>query len=303
MSTRSTSGSSKTRILWLSTIGLLLAGALGCNESKQEKGFSLRLEEGPAPEQVLVRSDNSSVILTGAESSELTVEALVSLRISESRAAEAFERLKPTVRRLSDNPSTVEVRFDVPAELRRTSAAAQLEIQVPASVAVDVVTTNGRLQVSEVRGGADLKTTNGAIAAKHVSGKVVAETSNGRVDLNEIDGDVWVETSNGAVAASAITGGVQARTSNGRIRYTALHAPTQSVALRTSNGAIDVELPGQAAIAFDLDTSNGKVDVHGAEALKISSKNRTHLAGTVGEAGPELKARTSNGAIQVTFKG
>lgn len=288
------------RMKWFVALGVLGVISVGCDE-RQEKHFSLQLEDGPTPQRVLVRSDNGGAVLRGAETNTVTVEADVRLRIAESRAEEAFKHLVPTIQRLSSQPTTVEIVFEVPAELRRTNPAAQFMIQMPADVDVDVVSTNGAVHVHDITGAAKIRTSNGAVVGSQLIGDVVANTSNGAITLHGIDGGVTAETSNGAIRVNQISGRMRAQTSNGQIKYDTQDAPQEPISLHTSNGAIHVDLPRQAALKFNLDTSNGRVEVTGGEDLQIDSKHKTHLAGSVGTDGPLLDADTSNGAIRVRF--
>src|SRR5206468_8604005 len=56
-------------------------------------------------------------------------------------------------------------------------------IQVPRHVALDVVNSNGALQVTGTLGNTHLKTTNGGLTVTEVSGDMTLETSNGAVSV------------------------------------------------------------------------------------------------------------------------
>lgn len=286
--------------LVLMGIGIALFAAPGCRD--QEQTFSLRLEDtGPAIRQVIVDSSNGPVRLVGSERSGVNVEARVTLRAPDDKAAELFEALKPTISRASGDPETVEIRFHIPRELQPIQAWADLEIELPSAVFAKVRTHNGRITAGNIEHGSDLHSSNGAIEAEHLTGMVELQTSNGRVSAIEIDGDAKIQTSNGAVTAVNVSGELSITTSNGRIKAVSEHIPAKSLTLSTSNGAIDVTLPQASVLGMDLSTSNSRVSVHGAKNLEVEMQSKRRFVGHTGELDPKVKARTSNGRIEVTF--
>ncbi|HEY1104857.1 MAG TPA: DUF4097 family beta strand repeat-containing protein [Agromyces sp.] len=126
----------------------------------------------------------------------------------------------------------------------------------------------------EVRG----STTNGAIELANVAA-VDVETSNGRIELDGVTGTVDARTSNGRIEGRGLTGsGIRAVTSNGAIDLRLDAA--QDVEARTSNGAIDLAVPTDGATyRVDAGTSNGSVDVgiddtdDGEFTLDLSTSN------------------------------
>lgn len=301
MSSQSHLVSTSHAMKWFVTLGVLAAISVGCDEVRQEKRFSLRIEDGPTPERVFVHCENGSVRLAGSATDTVAVEATVTVRIAESQAEAAFKSLEPTVQRRSDQPATVEVVFKVPNELRRNNAAAHLEIQLPAVVDLDVVSSNGGIFAADINGAVKVRTSNGQIVIDQPVGAVVAHTSNGAINVNHVAGDVDAETSNGAIRISQISGKMRGQTSNGQINYSLEQMPHEPITLHTSNGAIFAELPKQAAVEFAMNTSNGHIELIDGDDVRIDSKTKTRFTGSTGTAGPSLDAHTSNGMIRLSF--
>jgi DUF4097 and DUF4098 domain-containing protein YvlB len=136
-------------------------------------------------------------------------------------------------------------------------------IEVPAGVDVRGSTSNGAIELTGV-GEVDVLTSNGRIELEEVTGSVSAETSNGRIIGRDLSGGgVRVSTSNGAIELElGEPQDVEARTSNGAIR---LEVPHESyrVSTETSNGDTDLEVQNDADGRFSLDlrTSNGSITV------------------------------------------
>jgi len=106
-------------------------------------------------------------------------------------------------------------------------------------------------------------TSNGAVTLSRV-GAVDVHTSNGRIEGTDLGGGgVTVETSNGAVElATSVAQDIRVRTSNGDVTVT-VPAGAYRVATYTNNGDRDVAVTDDpsAAHSLDLRTSNGDITV------------------------------------------
>jgi hypothetical protein len=152
---------------------------------------------------------------------------------------------------------TVEYRGDRPGVTYRVengvlvlegcgrNCAVHYEIDLPAGLAVTGGTSNGALTLSRL-------------------GAVDVHTSNGRIEGTELGGGgVDVETSNGAVdITTTVAQDVRVRTSNGEVTVTVPPGPYR-VAADTSNGDRNVAVDDDpsAAHTLDISTSNGDITV------------------------------------------
>ncbi len=125
----------------------------------------------------------------------------------------------------------------------------------------------------------DVKTTNGSIEVSGVNGDIRFDTTNGGVKLHNMGGDIDGGTTNGGVLVSL--------------------SPDwdgSEVRLHSTNGGIKVDLPHDFSARLDLATTNGGIRVE--HPVKIDSKKRNRLKGTIGDGGSVLlKARTTNGGV------
>jgi hypothetical protein len=141
-------------------------------------------------------------------------------------------------------------------------------IHVPASLAIDASSDNGRIRVRDVTANLVLSTSNGSIETTNVSGVL---------DLSSDNGSIRVIDSRSTE--------VRAETNNGSIRVGLLEVPT-SVAMESDNGSITAVLPNNGVkYRTDTHSSNGSDKV----SVNVDSSS-PHV----------LKGRTSNGSI--TFK-
>lgn len=158
---------------------------------------------------------------------------------------------------------------------------------------VDLVTSNGRISVE------DLKAT-----------RVVVSTSNGRAACERVEAEeVEMSTSNGRIQVEEVSGAIKAHTSNGTVRITPANVTMSSqFEAVTSNGRIvfNYEPEEEVGVAFEARTSNGKIHT-GWDDLDYEIDNRrgtrrTHVkAATRGFADKPIQLtvdlKTSNGKI------
>lgn len=174
------------------------------------------------------------------------------------------------------------------------------DIQIPAEVIVSFVhTSNGSITVEGVQGDTNLKTSNGVIEVKDVKGNLHATTSNGSIEIKDVQGIVGAETNNGNIEIAKVAGIRGAETSNGSIDAE-IPAINDDTIIKTSNGSIKLYLPADLNATFDIKTSNGKITLHDDLEMTVSGEiSRTKLQGKLGNGGPKISVKTSNGRINL----
>jgi len=145
----------------------------------------------------------------------------------------------------------------------------------------------------------DAATTNGKILADGIASPVVAHTTNGSIVVGTIAGDIDARTTNGAVEAQTGLGAVFAHTTNGDIRAR-IDSMGESAPLEfvTTNGSITVELPASLDAELDASLANGKIDTDFPLTVQGRFSTRAVRA-TVGDGGPPVKIKTTNGSIRL----
>jgi len=149
----------------------------------------------------------------------------------------------------------------------------------------------------------DAATTNGKILADGIASPVVARTTNGSIIVGTLAGDIDAQTTNGAVEAQTGLGAVIARTTNGDIRAR-IDSLSAAVPLEfiTTNGSITVELPASLDAELDASLANGKIDTDFPLTVQGRFSTRAVRA-TVGDGGPPVRLKTTNGSIRLRTVG
>lgn len=158
------------------------------------------------------------------------------------------------------------------------------ELRVPVDATLELHTSNGSIEVVEVKGDLRLESSNGSIATDRTLGAVHAHTSNGAVTCRNTAGPVDLESSNGVVA----------------VDYIGTLPPDAAIACVSSNGSVKLTLPGDAAFSLNAQTSNGRIRNDFPISIVAGDDVKKQMVGDVGGGGATVRLRTSNGSIVVS---
>lgn len=147
---------------------------------------------------------------------------------------------------------------------RRTDMSASFEVMLPAGVAIDASTVNGRVIVTEA------------------TGDVTAET---------VNGDIRASTIGGALALTTVNGSIHARAAS-----LAKDAP---VKLETVNGSIRAELPATLDADLRVSTTNGTIISDFPLVLPGGRTSARDVRGRVGAGGRPVELKTVNGSVEL----
>ena len=208
---------------------------------------------------------------------------LIGLKVPDIESDEdAREYLEQFTMDISGDADGLEVKTLRPASAGHLQFTMSYEIVLPRESDVSVEMTNGRIEITGV------------------SGSVGAKTVNGRVIFNEITGPVEARTTNGRIEFDGLTGGIEARTVNGRIEgsLAALPSSDAEITCRTTNGGIRLGVPRDANFEFEIETRSSHVSSD-FELTSSTADRRKRMEGIVGDGGPLISLRTTNGPVEL----
>jgi hypothetical protein len=308
---------------------LLAAGALavsGCycniDGSRVEAQVS-RYKALPSAgfEEVRIVSRDTSIVVEAGDQPEIDVTFEVTGR-SDSRAkAERLARETRSFAKADGKLLVIETRFPE-AESRRDGVSCDYHITMPASLALTVKTTNGRVEVTTRTAPCSLSSSNGSVECSGVSADIAISTSNGRISLSDSAGKVDASTSNGSISGAdldlqnaqgyfrtsnasirltGIRGSLLARTSNGKldVEFSALGG--EDTLLETSNGSVELGLPASANVSVTASTSNGNITSSYPFATSSVTGAGSSSTGRFSAAAPKtlISVNTSNASIHI----
>jgi DUF4097 and DUF4098 domain-containing protein YvlB len=129
------------------------------------------------------------------------------------------------------------------------------------------------------------------------SGDPEISSANGDVFARDVDGYPSLRSSNGNVELVGGRGLSAATTANGDIDVD-ITSFDGDVEVTTTNGDIEIALNPSLDADIDARTGNGTVTVTGLELSDVR-QSRNHLTGQLGAGGPDVRASSSNGDVDL----
>lgn len=185
-------------------------------------------------------------------------------RIAKAGSEEAARELLKQVEIVVEaTDRRVRIRTKYPSGWNRGGSEVRYWVKVPATLAVKVENTNGRIKLANLAGAVTASTTNGGISGDGLSGPVRASTTNGGVDVE---------------VASVHDGGIE---------------------LSTTNGGVSLKLPASAKADVSASCTNGGISTGGL-SLETVESSRRRLEGRLNGGGPRVRVETTNGGIRLS---
>jgi DUF4097 and DUF4098 domain-containing protein YvlB len=158
-----------------------------------------------------------------------------------------------------------------------------LVLRVPSRSTLDINTSDGRVEVSGIRGDVQLRTGDGGIDASDIEGRLTASSGDGHVTVGGRLDALDLHTGDGRIEASARPGS----------------EISSAWRLTTGDGSIALRLPDGFKANLEADTGDGEVsaDVPVTLSGRIS---RSHAHGTINGGGGILRLHTGDGSIRIT---
>jgi hypothetical protein len=144
----------------------------------------------------------------------------------------------------------------------------------------------------------NLETSNGAVSVSETQGDIECHTSNGAITLKNTEGDARLRTSNGTIVTRNHYGELNGRTSNGEINADVVLPRRGECVLKTSNGGIVLSIPPDTSAMIKASTSNGRIEI-GDLDVNITEMEKTELRGIMGNGEGDIELETSNGGISL----
>jgi hypothetical protein len=194
-----------------------------------------------------IDNDNGSVTIVGTDNDEVVVAAHISHGWKATGNDQHVEGDRLVVH--SSCPS-----------LFSQYCSVDYVVEMPAALALDVSSGNGRITASDL------------------TGVVSLAADNGRVEADRLDGDLRLSSDNGRVTGRDLRSpGVDADSDNGRVELSFAVAP-RSVTATSDNGSVDLVVPDDStAYRVDAASDNGSVTV-GVDQSRDSSRTITALS-------------------------
>lgn len=246
-----------------------------CYSTTLEETFKKQI---PASDIIFVGvyNENGRIEIEGWDRSEIEIIAQKKVRASNpERARKILEKIEIDIHQ---SVGRIEIETVYPDKDHRHNgffswlfqggnhidASVEYIIQIPKKMDVQLISSNGGLQVNDCHGYIDLRTTNGKIEADDIRGRLNCKTTNGSItaSLYEIN-------------------------------------PAEDMTFKTTNGSIKLYIPEDTNAELEASTTNGSIDCE----LSIQaerSKSQTRLLGNINDGGALIYLKTTNGNIRIS---
>lgn len=283
----------------------LLAGGLaaaattlaGCSGSTPFVGKRREWTETLAVEDatsLAVRGEVGDVAVRTEEREDVRVDVVEQA----SSVTADLENLDLSVER-ADGRLTLATRYDGGGGLFEGRPSMDLDLAIPASLAVESVeTTVGDVTVRDTTGDLDADATTGDHSIRNVDGDVAASTTTGDVTVEQAAGAVTAETNTGDVTVRDVEalGDVESNTGEVAVDVPAIG---DDATIETNTGDVDAALGDDLDATLRLRSDTGDVDLDGV-TLDDARTSDERVTGVVGDGGPTLTIETNTGDVTVT---
>ncbi len=192
------------------------------------------------------------------------------------------------------------------------------EIRMPKDADLQIETSDGRVELSNLNGTIVVNTSNGAVNASKLSGSIDIRTKDGDITADALSGSFKLHSGDGKISGAALDGKCNASTSDGAIhvagrfdsldissgngRVTARAEPgstlTSPWSVTTKDGSVTVEVPKNLQANLDARTGDGRISL-GIPISVEGDLGKKAVHGSLNGGGPALLIRTGDGSIHL----
>jgi len=174
-------------------------------------------------------------------------------------ADEGMDRFSIELLTRETAPPQMVVLFDAPSQ-GSVHFRADVEIVVPAGVALTINSRNGDVDVDGNRNDTSVTLDNGDVSIVDQNGAVAVVVENGDVSLLNVNGAVVVSVDDGDVEIDARNGDLEVEVDTGAIAVSAQPREGDNVIARTRIGTVTIRVPEEVAAMLQLAADIGLVD-------------------------------------------
>lgn len=216
---------------------------------------------------------------------------------SDEAAQAALDDWTIEVANAAGDAATAVLNFGAPSSSTRVYRA-DVEVVIPAGVALTVDNENGTIDITGNTGTTTIRVTNGSVNVIDQAGNTDITTTNGSVELRATDGNIDVQSSNGSITIDSTSGNVEAQTENGSIDIDARPEDNGTISATVQLGSIEIRVPADFAADVDFEGGFGGIFTDLSEFTVTGLEETLNdLTATLNGGGGLIEADTSVGSI------
>jgi len=200
-------------------------------------------------------------------------------------------------------PYDGDLEISVPADLALAISTVSGDIAVTGSrAALDLESVEGNVTVEGGAGVVSLHSVSGDVRVTGARGKIELNTVDGSIDGRSLDGEINAETVDGEVTLTGVTGtGVDATTVDGNVRLEAALKAGGRYRLNSHDGDVTLSVPALDA-AVTISTFSGSFESDFPVTLN-STRGGKRMNFTVGSGAASVDLESFDGDIRIEKRG
>ncbi|MBT4054124.1 MAG: DUF4097 family beta strand repeat protein [Candidatus Marinimicrobia bacterium] len=235
---------------------------------------------------VLLESVEGDIRVSAHKGASAEITIIRKIRATrEKKAKRLVNDAKILVYHVEDD-QLIQVRSEKKIRYKR-GVHTEFELKLPMNINLNLKTTGGDIDVTDIRGESVLRTSGGDLDLENLMGRIEAHTSGGDIDVSRVEGLIRVHTSGGDIEIVNSDGLFNASTSGGDLEF--LHL-TGNIDAQTSGGSITLENIESESV--ECRTSGGDIR---AEDISANFTGRT--------SGGQIDLESIKGHVNVTTSG
>jgi Putative adhesin len=262
---------------------------------------------------VRIQADDSSVHVITADTDR------VEFRVtSEGFAAVNIGRKLHIDSQQNGNQVELTVRLSPGVTLGINNKRISTEVRMPKNADLQLETSDGHVEVSDLNGNIVVHTSDGAIKASQLSGTIDIRSNDGDISAEALKGTFKLHSGDGKITATQLDGNCNASTRDGPIkvagRFDSLDVKSGDGAVNaraepgsklsttwsitTADGGVEVAIPKDLPAKLDASTRDGHIFL-GLPVSVEGSVDQKAVRGTINGGGPTLLIHTGDGTIHL----
>lgn len=175
-----------------------------------------------------------------------------------------------------------------------------IELTVPKEANLNLHSGDGHIRVNGVVGQQQIETSDGSIEVSDLRGTIRLHSGDGHIEATGLDGSLDASTNDGHLRVRGRFDGLRLETGDGSVSADVLPGSklASNWSIHTGDGSVTVRLSD--GISADLEAHTGDGSISSQLPLMVSGMlGRKDLRGKLGGGGPTLQIRTGDGSIRL----
>ncbi len=158
----------------------------------------------------------------------------------------------------------------------------------------------GPITIAKVGKGARFVSGRTDLTVSRLAGRF--EASSGKLEISDAPGSVALVTNKNDVSLENVTGRIHIENKAGNVELRFTQPPKEDIEVSTESGNVELVLPAKSTFEVHAEARQGDIDAEFSDQLAkqvTQTQGSSRLDGKIGAKGPQIKLKTTYGAIRL----